>query len=132
MPDSVSANRLLHIGGIVVTVLALAWFARELVRSAGTFPDFGPAGFNAIVLCTGLFTIPALVSGLVWYYLLRLVGESAARPLQAVSINCLSQAGKYLPGNVAHYIGRVRNLSKLCAEAYVAQREKMGFPLLKR
>ncbi len=32
----------------------------------------------------------------------------------------------------AGYIGRVRNLAKLCAEGYVKQREKLGFPLLKQ
>ncbi len=32
----------------------------------------------------------------------------------------------------AGYIGRVRNLSRLCAEGYVKQREKLGFPLLKQ
>ncbi len=32
----------------------------------------------------------------------------------------------------ASYIGRVRNLAKLCAEGYVKQREKLGFPLLKK
>lgn len=30
------------------------------------------------------------------------------------------------------YIGRVRNLAKLCAENYLAQRESMGFPRLKK
>jgi len=30
------------------------------------------------------------------------------------------------------YIGRIRNLAKLCAEKYLKQREEMGFPLLKR
>jgi glycyl-tRNA synthetase alpha chain len=30
------------------------------------------------------------------------------------------------------YIGRIRNLAKLCAEKYVLQREEMGFPLLKK
>ena len=32
----------------------------------------------------------------------------------------------------AGYIGRVRNLAKMCAEGYVKQREKLGFPLLKK
>ena len=32
----------------------------------------------------------------------------------------------------AGYIGRVRNMAKLCAECYVKQREKLGFPLLKK
>lgn len=29
-----------------------------------------------------------------------------------------------------HYIARVRTMAKACAEAYVAQREKLGFPLI--
>ncbi|MCX8011859.1 MAG: glycine--tRNA ligase subunit alpha, partial [Desulfobacterota bacterium] len=28
------------------------------------------------------------------------------------------------------YIGRVRNLARLCAEGYIRQREAMGYPLL--
>ncbi len=32
----------------------------------------------------------------------------------------------------AGYIGRVRNMSKLCAAGYIAQREKLGHPLLKK
>jgi glycyl-tRNA synthetase alpha chain len=30
------------------------------------------------------------------------------------------------------FIGRVRNLARLCAERYVQQREAMEFPLLKK
>ena len=30
-----------------------------------------------------------------------------------------------------HYIARVRNLAKKCAEAYVEERRKLGFPLCK-
>lgn len=32
----------------------------------------------------------------------------------------------------AGYIGRVRNLARVCAEGYVKQREKLGFPLIKQ
>jgi len=32
----------------------------------------------------------------------------------------------------ASYIGRVRTMAKFCAEGYVKQREKLGFPLLKK
>lgn len=32
----------------------------------------------------------------------------------------------------ASYIGRVRNMSKLCAATYIDQREKLGHPLLKK
>jgi len=47
------------------------------------------------------------------------------------AFNLLDARGAISVTERAHYIGRVRNLSKACAECYVAQREKMGFPLLK-
>ena len=48
------------------------------------------------------------------------------------AFNMLDARGAISVTERAHYIGRVRNLSRLCAEAYVAQREKMDFPLLKK
>ena len=48
------------------------------------------------------------------------------------SFNLLDARGAISVTERAHYIGRVRNLSRLCAEGYVAQREKLGFPLLKK
>ena len=48
------------------------------------------------------------------------------------AFNMLDARGAISVTERAHYIGRVRNLSRLCAELYVAQREKMGFPLLKK
>jgi len=47
------------------------------------------------------------------------------------AFNLLDARGAISVTERAHYIGRVRNLSKACAEGYVTQREKMGFPLLK-
>ncbi len=47
------------------------------------------------------------------------------------AFNLLDARGVISVTERAHYIGRVRNLSRLCAEGYVALREKMGFPLLK-
>ncbi|MGE5474402.1 MAG: glycine--tRNA ligase subunit alpha, partial [Ignavibacteriales bacterium] len=32
----------------------------------------------------------------------------------------------------ARFIGRVRNLARLAANAFVAQREELGFPLLNK
>jgi glycyl-tRNA synthetase alpha chain len=48
------------------------------------------------------------------------------------SFNMLDARGAISVTERAHYIGRVRNLARLCAEAFVAQREKMGFPLMKK
>ncbi len=48
------------------------------------------------------------------------------------SFNMLDARGAISVTERASYIGRVRNVARLCAEGYVAQREKMGFPLLKK
>lgn len=68
---------------------------------------------------------------------IRLVEKSLVFPAYDYVLKCshafnmLDARGAISVTERAHYIGRVRNLAKLCAEAYVAQREKMGFPLLK-
>jgi len=46
--------------------------------------------------------------------------------------NLLDARGAISVTERANYIGRVRNLAKLCAELYVKKREEMGFPLLKQ
>lgn len=48
------------------------------------------------------------------------------------AFNLLDARGAISVTERANYIGRVRNLSKSCAEGYVAQREKLGFPMLKK
>ena len=47
------------------------------------------------------------------------------------TFNLLDARGAISVTERTGYIGRVRNLSKLCAEGYVKTREEMGFPLLK-
>ncbi|SDD82899.1 glycine--tRNA ligase subunit alpha [Desulfuromonas thiophila] len=48
------------------------------------------------------------------------------------AFNLLDARGAISVTERAHYIARVRNLARLCAEGYVAQRERLGFPLLKQ
>jgi glycyl-tRNA synthetase alpha chain len=46
--------------------------------------------------------------------------------------NLLDARGAISVTERANYIGRVRNLAKLCAELYTKGREEAGFPLIKR
>jgi glycyl-tRNA synthetase alpha chain len=46
--------------------------------------------------------------------------------------NLLDARGAISVAERTNYIARVRNMAKQCAEAYLRQREKMGFPLLNR
>lgn len=48
------------------------------------------------------------------------------------NFNLLDARGAFSVTERTGYIARVRNLAKLCAEAYLRQREEMGFPLLNR
>ena len=45
--------------------------------------------------------------------------------------NLLDSRGSISVTQRTEYIGKVRNLSRLCAQAYVQQRKEMGYPLLK-
>ena len=46
--------------------------------------------------------------------------------------NTLDARGAISVAERAAYIGRIRNLSKTCAETWVAEREKLGWPILQR
>ncbi|MHB1420165.1 MAG: glycine--tRNA ligase subunit alpha [Bacillota bacterium] len=47
------------------------------------------------------------------------------------TFNLLDARGAISVTERTGYIGRVRNLARTCAQAYVAQRERLGYPLLK-
>ena len=47
------------------------------------------------------------------------------------TFNLLDARGAISVTERTNYIGRVRNLARTCANAYVAERERLGFPLLK-
>jgi glycyl-tRNA synthetase alpha chain len=48
------------------------------------------------------------------------------------TFNLLDARGAISVTERTSYIGRVRSLARICAQAYLEQREKLGFPLLKR
>ncbi len=75
----------------------------------------------------------------------RLLARGAGDPMKALVLpaydfvvkaahqfNVLDARGAIGVTERARFIGRVRGLAKGVAEAYLAQREKMGFPLLKK
>jgi glycyl-tRNA synthetase alpha chain len=48
------------------------------------------------------------------------------------TFNLLDARGAISVTERTGYIARIRNLARACAEAYLAQREGMGFPLVKK
>ena len=67
----------------------------------------------------------------------RIIEESLVLPAYEYCLKCshtfnlLDARGAISVTERTGYIARIRNLARACAEAYLEQREKMGFPLLK-
>jgi glycyl-tRNA synthetase alpha chain len=67
----------------------------------------------------------------------RLIGLGLVMPAYEFCLKCshtfnlLDARGAFSVTERTGYIGRVRTLAKLSAEAYLRQREEMGFPLLR-
>ncbi len=69
---------------------------------------------------------------------LRIIGHHLVLPAYDYCLKCshtfnlLNARGAISVAERSSLIGRVRQLARLCAEAYLKQREEMGFPLLKK
>ena len=48
------------------------------------------------------------------------------------TFNLLDSRGAISVSERAAFIGRVRNMARACAKAYLEQREKLGFPMLSK
>ena len=68
----------------------------------------------------------------------RIIAEGLVLPAYEYCLKCshtfnlLDARGAISVTERTGYIGRIRNLARACAEAYLQQREQMGFPLLSR
>jgi len=68
----------------------------------------------------------------------RVIGDGLVLPAYEYCLKCshtfnlLDARGAISVTERTGYIARIRNLARLCAEAYVNQREAMGYPLMKR
>lgn len=101
-------RRLLHILGLAVTLLALAFVVREALRSNVIAEiDWRPA---ALLREFGLAVLAYSVAGLglaaAWAGLLAAGAGTAVRPIEAMGTYALTQINKYLPSNVMHLAGR--------------------------
>lgn len=68
----------------------------------------------------------------------RLIAEGLVLPAYEFCLKCshtfnlLDARGAISVTERTNYIGRIRNLARACSEAWLAQREAMGFPLLNK
>jgi uncharacterized membrane protein YbhN (UPF0104 family) len=99
--------RLPRLLGFVVLGVSLGYLGTVAVRHASSFPPVAwtPGAVLALVSSTGLYLAMFLLGAAAWFLLLRSVGAQTS--LRAVlTVCCLGQIGKYLPGNIGQYLGR--------------------------
>lgn len=102
------APRLLRRIGSLLAVAGLAFLIVFAVRHAADLPPlrWTVRTVAASLAALGLYSLTLLSSAVAWHLLLLSLGERSRLPL-ALPVFLVSQAAKYLPGNVGQYVGRV-------------------------
>jgi hypothetical protein len=101
-------RHLLRIAGLAVTLAAVAYVVREILRQdALAVIDWQPTALIAQYgPATLAYAAAALALAAAWYGLLAAGGAAGARPIDGVGAYALTQINKYLPSNVLHLAGR--------------------------
>lgn len=98
----------MNITGTVLAAVALGYMIYRLwdhYDNLKNFLHFDIRFFIITFIALILAIIISLLNGLIWHTLLSMM-DAKSNPLQAIRIVLLSQIGKYLPGNVVHFVGR--------------------------
>jgi len=114
----------------LVAVCAAFFFANALWRNARVLSSLTWDTWAWVCMAGSMvvLTLVNLMGGGIWALILRGTGERL--PLrQAVSIVAVSQFAKYMPGNVAHHVGRVL-LAKLAGLSVPVVVQSMVFETL--
>lgn len=102
-------KRWLHLLGLAVAVAALGYFAVHAWRALEG-QDLGfllqPHVLLAGTLLTVLYALTLPLTAAAWAWLLEGLGQPA-RFTTTAPVLATTQIGKYLPGNIAHHLGRV-------------------------
>lgn len=95
--------------GNLVAAISVLFFLYLAIASPGVFryieADFASNGLH-LIFAAAIYVIGMGFGALAWLALVRATGEHMAS-ITAIKTMFLSQAAKYMPGNVAHHVGRV-------------------------
>ena len=93
----------LVIGGASV-VYFLYLFSIQNVDALVMGSQISDPGFMTTVL---LCSVQGILLGACWYLLVKDLSPTGIPLMDAISIVCLSQLGKYIPGNLGQHVGRI-------------------------
>lgn len=100
-------KRLVAIGNIVAAIAVVIFLYLAVTESSALAQlSLDADQATALVLIFPVYILTIALGAIAWTRLLRSTGTDC-RYLLGVQILFLSQAAKYIPGNVAHHVGRV-------------------------
>jgi hypothetical protein len=105
--------------GTALALAALAYYLAALRAHAAALGEFnwGSSAALWLLICAAIYPLTYALGAAIWCLLLRSMGAQLGFR-RGLSICAVSQFGKYLPGNLAHHVGRIA----------LARREGVGVP----
>jgi hypothetical protein len=93
---------------LAIFLIALSFYGWSLWSYRTQLQEFTIDTSSIIVLVVSslLAAIMVMIGGVIWFFLLRDY-KVPVYPVAAITVFSVAQFGKYLPGNVGHYFGRV-------------------------
>jgi hypothetical protein len=101
-------NQIIRILGFLLTALGIGYFIYVTVKNSASLPSlqWNFRTYSGVIVGVLLYTFGMGIAGYAWYLLLRSVKEPLSI-VRSLTIHALAAIGKYIPGNVGQYIGRV-------------------------
>lgn len=94
--------------GNLLAVAAVFFFIYLAVTASSAFQgiSLNPLSASAMLLAMSVYVLAVATGAMGWFALLKSLGQKLTAST-AIRLVFLSQAAKYIPGNVAHHVGRV-------------------------
>ena len=105
--ENIRKNILQKVGAILcVTSIAYFLYLAFNNTSALLKLEWSYITAGALIAASAMYSLQTVIQGINWYFLLNGSGQNVSLH-NSVIICCLSQASKYIPGNIAHHVGRI-------------------------
>ena len=105
MPVNRTTKLLIYAAGTALLVASLLFVGATVMRHWPAIRGLHLVSSGWLAASAGLYALSHFSTGLAWLLALRGLGQPIGVGL-GLRIGLVAQIGKYLPGNVAHYLGR--------------------------
>lgn len=102
-----SSKLLIYLIGLVVTVICFGYLGIQFKGEWAKLASYNITEFNAVymLLAAACIFSSALVSTTTWWFCLRAIVTKLSLK-RAINVSFVSQIAKYVPGNIAHHVGK--------------------------